>query len=323
MTTVDPGNAGALATDGPSDFRWDGIEDPHCPLCGSPGEDHRTFGWAQDELGQFRYVICTRCGLVFQSPAPEEEVLAAYYAGSYHQQMLAEREDDRRNEWVQRKRAAHVIQFLDVHIEQVARHLDVGCSRGTLLEASAARFGCAVAGIEPGNRHRGLAVGKGLEVVAELSQLPSDHERSFDLISLSHVLEHLQDPVVYLRALKDQWLTEGGHLLVEVPSLYWHRALERSHLTAFLPATLKGFLSVAGFEPVAERRHGQPYSRQFPLFIMALAQPSAAGYEFARLPSPPAMPRLRRRVSRWLFRGAQSLMDRLRDQRAMRPWHEG
>lgn len=40
----------------------------------------------------------------------------------------------------------------------------------------------------------------------------------FDTVVLTHVLEHLDDPVGVLRRVNDEWLSEGGRLLVACPN---------------------------------------------------------------------------------------------------------
>lgn len=48
----------------------------------------------------------------------------------------------------------------------------------------------------------------------ELAQL----DRKYDNIILTHVLEHLDDPVAVLRRIQEEWLTEEGHLFLVTPN---------------------------------------------------------------------------------------------------------
>jgi 2-polyprenyl-3-methyl-5-hydroxy-6-metoxy-1,4-benzoquinol methylase len=43
-------------------------------------------------------------------------------------------------------------------------------------------------------------------------------EKKFDNIILTHVLEHLDDPVAVLRRIQEEWLTEEGHLFLVTPN---------------------------------------------------------------------------------------------------------
>lgn len=42
--------------------------------------------------------------------------------------------------------------------------------------------------------------------------------KKYDNIILTHVLEHVDNPVALLRKIKDEWLADGGHLFIVVPN---------------------------------------------------------------------------------------------------------
>lgn len=78
--------------------------------------------------------------------------------------------------------------------------------------------------------------------------------RDFDVILMSHVLEHLEDPAAELRAMKTV-LRERGTIFLEVPNMSGHRRLpiddNRSHLHFFSATSLSRLLAMEGFEVVA------------------------------------------------------------------------
>jgi len=80
----------------------------------------------------------------------------------------------------------------------------------------------------------------------------------FDLIILSHVLEHITTPESFLHSMLNL-LQEGGHLVVEVPGVHsiphlYHgdilRYLQNAHVWHFTRPTLVRLLCAAGFEIV-------------------------------------------------------------------------
>lgn len=96
----------------------------------------------------------------------------------------------------------------------VRRVLDVGCNTGELLLLLKAR-GFAVAGVEVSAGAAELAEQRlGVPIAPSLAALPD--EPRFDLVTLTHVLEHIEDPRALLGSLR-QRLRPGGRLLVEVP----------------------------------------------------------------------------------------------------------
>lgn len=182
-------------------------------------------------------------------------------------------------------------------------HLDIGCGSGALLVATRARFNCRVVGIEPDDAHRAYVAGLGIQTYPTLDHWNNDTGDTLgekpDLISLSHVLEHINDPVGYLSYICKNIIDSRGRLLVEVPNLYYHKSLEIAHPFAFSATTLRAVLAKAGFMVVQLQAHGIPISRS-PLYLTVLAYPYPEG---ALLPiQPDRHPKLRRRVGRSLVK---------------------
>ncbi len=302
---------------------WEDVEVRTCPLCGADRDTFLPFDRAKEGGRLLHYSLCRRCGLVFQAPRPSAATLARFYRDSYHGEMAGSQEGEERNVWVQKQRAEHLLSFVRQHLAVVEHHLDIGCSRGTFMQAVKGYYGSKELGVEPGREHRQLAEGKGLKVVPNLADVDADYRSNSDLISLSHVLEHVESPAEYLRRLRQDWIAPEGALLVEVPSLFWHPAYERSHLSVFTADSLRYALEAAGFELVAIRKHGTPYSRSIPLFLLALAK-SSGGTAAAPLPRVRPLPmKLRRAVGLTLLRAARLANRLLRPAAAMRPWADG
>ena len=106
-----------------------------------------------------------------------------------------------------------------------ARFSDVTC-----VEASAAAVATAQARLGPGVR----IVQSTFETVTL--------DRRFDHIVLTHVLEHLDDPVAVLKRVNDEWLADAGRLFLVCPNgnaasrrIAVHMGLI-SHNTAITPA---------------------------------------------------------------------------------------
>jgi hypothetical protein len=68
-------------------------------------------------------------------------------------------------------------------------------------------------------------------------------------------------------------------MLVEVPNLFGHACLELAHPLAFSPQTLSSTLEAAGFEVLAVKVHGRPYSRLLKPFVLVLAQARQAQWQ--------------------------------------------
>jgi hypothetical protein len=201
-----------------------------------------------------------------------EEELGQFYAAGYRQTVQGGEDPTEKDLRVQAGRARHLRAFCGPRLRAVSRHLDIGSSSGALLREFARGYGCASAGIEPGDAYRGISRAQGLEVHADLGALGSEGRHSFDLVSLIHVVEHLSDPVRYLEDLRKTWMTSRAFLLLETPNLYGHRSAELAHLAIFSPRTLRQAVEQAGFDVLRMRTHGQPRSPILRLYIAVLAR---------------------------------------------------
>lgn len=248
-----------------------------CCVCGSESSRFSDFARPTQNGWQGRYVVCRDCGLVIRSPRPSQETLSKFYAEGYLGMTLPSEEQQRKDRWVQERRAEHHAEFVASHAEAAEQHVDIGASRGSLMNAVQSRFGCATIGVEPGERRREQAGQSGLKMVASIDELPASLQGGVDLITMSHVLEHLPDPVGYLRDLAGKWLQPEGLLMLEVPNLVCHQAFEFAHLYAFTEDSLSRTLVAAGFEVIEIMQHGQPHSRRMPLYLTAAARPVEVG----------------------------------------------
>jgi SAM-dependent methyltransferase len=210
---------------------------------------------------------CEGCGLLFTNPLPAAEELARFYAaggtwaaraaGRTDRLAAATRRQLARNRSLRAKspspkrRAllAALQPFLDVtNPPPSSRVLDVGCGDGKLLD-SLQDLGWQTYGVEPSSdvaflRHH------------RLDAPPED--ASFDFTVAHHVLEHVVDPLAFLRRLRAT-LRPGGTLFVSVPRVdtlpvhgdFRYCINGRNHVVAFTESCLRGLLARAGFETIA------------------------------------------------------------------------
>jgi len=241
----------------------------NCPLCSSDQNalfDRRAF----QELTVINR-LCNSCGLVFQSPRMSNQELRIFYESEYRQMHQTSEGPTRKDLIVQQARAQVLLDFTSQHLNKVTNHLDIGCSSGLLLDKFRQKYDSNPIGIEPGEAYRIYAKELDITVYESREELVSHHTGRFDLISMAHVLEHIAEPVNYLRELRRDLVTQDGALLIEVPNLYAHDCFEVAHLVSFSPHTLKQTLNKAGFNLIARRLHGQPRSSMLPLYITVLS----------------------------------------------------
>jgi 2-polyprenyl-3-methyl-5-hydroxy-6-metoxy-1,4-benzoquinol methylase len=208
--------------------------------------------------------------MVFQSPRMTGAEVEAYYKAEYRRTYQGDDAPVRRDLTVQTARARSLLDFIRTSVKSIQSCLDIGSSAGLLLQAFKDAYQCEVVGIEPGDAYRKLAAGKGLKIHPSLETLEKTGKKRFDLVVMSHVLEHLPSPVEYLIHLREHMLAPRGWLLIEVPNLYVHESFEPAHLLAFSLHTLRETLRKSGYQVVRTRKHGHPNSALLPLYLTVL-----------------------------------------------------
>jgi len=204
--------------------------------------DHGVFG---------RIVQCRECGLQFRSPREDEDTILSWYGDVEDLVYLAE----------EPARVATFSRALDQLEKRVPKRgplLDVGCYTGVFLDVAAKR-GWPVTGVEPSRwagdvaRRRGFTVHSGTVTTAPL--VP----KSFDVVTMWDVVEHLTDPVAVLARARELTSDDGWLVAATLNVEAWIARLMgrrwpwymRMHLIYYTRQTLTAVLARAGWRTVA------------------------------------------------------------------------
>jgi SAM-dependent methyltransferase len=224
-----------------------------CPLCGA--EKFRRL-WP----GDIPFVRCGDCGLTYQNPQPHQDDLSRRYDSDY---FSYERENEEAFFTLMR------LGLQDVGFDELVKGLppsfmDVGCATGLLLEEMKSR-GFREQGVEIcapaaefGRRARMVSIYTGTLEEAAFG------DESFGVIHCSHLIEHLTDPVSFVREVR-RLLVPGGLFLVTTPDILgfqsllfrerWRSAIH-DHMVLFSRRSLKRVLEEAGFRVLKRRSWG-------------------------------------------------------------------
>lgn len=245
--------------------RRDGAEPPvalsdtgarRCPICA--GEEIQPVF----SKNGYAHVRCPACRTVFVDPLPATDALfehyqdPAYFGGDegqgYHD--YAEMRKALLPHFRRRLRTLREI------ISPPGQLLDIGCAAGYFLELARAD-GWEIAGVELAETMAGQA-SQALEIPIVPSLAALD-DRDFDVVTFWEVLEHLPDPVFFLRDVRER-LRPGGVLMLSTPNVaHWQAiaAPERwtayqppSHLVLFTPESLELAFRQAGLTTIQIRR---------------------------------------------------------------------
>lgn len=158
--------------------------------------------------------------------------------------------------------------------------LDIGCGNGDFL-TRAKSAGWKVLGIDPDSKAIEVAKSKGLNVrVGSIDSL-EEHE-TFDVITASHVIEHVHDPKEFLIKCRLH-LNEGGYLWIDTPNLNsqgflkykenWRGLEIPRHFVIFNNKSLKSLLIESGFKKIED----MPY-RPLCEYIFHTSEAIKSGY---------------------------------------------
>ena len=160
----------------------------------------------------------------------------------------------------------YVARYAD--LPKQARILEIGCGTGHNL-AMLQQFG-EVDAIEIDPAAAAIASKRLDKPVsnAPLPTLPGIERGAYDMIAVLDVVEHIDDDVAALRAMKD-CLKPGGKILIAVPAHQWmwsaHDVVNHHH-RRYSKASLKKAIEAAGLET---RKFGYFNSLLFPLAAAA------------------------------------------------------
>jgi len=191
-----------------------------CKLCGST--DLKLF-YTQGDQRQFKFYRCKNCTLVLYDTT----------TGVNQEKYILTRVDPRANT---RQNRGHrqTYAFIKRHTTRSGRMLDLGCGDGTVLWL-AREDGWQVRGVELFPEHATL-VHESLGFEVDVSDITAYQgvKEAWDCVVLTHVLEHLPDPVGALIKIRGL-LKPGGVGVLEFPNIdaldaRLRRALDRLRL---------------------------------------------------------------------------------------------
>jgi 2-polyprenyl-3-methyl-5-hydroxy-6-metoxy-1,4-benzoquinol methylase len=249
-----------------------------CYLCGNEGK--LLYGSLKDRLfgapGEWNLKKCTNseCGLVWLDPMPLEEDIGKAYRSYYtHDDNYVKKKS---SIWLLLRVIYRAVTTIPSHILGIkaeefqlsrmylnkvkpCRLLEIGCGSGEFL-SHMQQSGWDVEGID----FDAKAVENVREkygINARVGSLENFRyaEKSFDAITMNHVIEHVHDPVSLLQECY-RILKPGGYLVLVTPNInsFGHQKFKTNwrglepprHIHIFSQATLRQCANKSGFEKI-------------------------------------------------------------------------
>lgn len=236
------------------------IEPSKCPLCGFneseqvlyyekypfyikpvPAEYRGTV-----PLLPLKILLCNKCSFVYQKLTFHPDELSKIYElnyESYHSPVIS---------GIGSSLAQDFLKFLEDGMDlKNKKILEIGCFDGYFLSLLRDKHSCAVIGCDPSPG--GEIAGKiGITVIKKYFS-PALFDKTFDIVILRGVLEHITNPSNFLESVKEV-LSEEGVIAVEVPNLDYSLTngvigdFFHEHVSYFTKESLVRCLELAGLE---------------------------------------------------------------------------
>ncbi len=231
----------------------------NCPLCKS--DKISAFLKAEDHLlthETFDIFRCLNCSFVFTQGVPATDQIGQYYQSPDY----ISHSDTRKGMMNKIYHLGRAVMLRKKYrmIRKAAKGkmlLDIGCGTG-YFPAYMKQKGYIVAGIEADPKARAFAQKEfGIPVHSPVEFINSGIEGRFDVITLWHVLEHLDNFDLYVDKMLEH-LSPGGLLVIALPNCnaydarhykeFWAGYDVPRHLWHFTPSTLQYLAEKHGLE---------------------------------------------------------------------------
>lgn len=196
--------------------------------------------------------ICTRCGNIFNESGSRNTV-TSFYSDSY--KLMDQSSEAETKFFSDRISISHSKMMLNILMENVflpeqGNVIDIGCGKGNFLfEFSKAKPKWKLNGIEISKNALIHARQKLPQADLQDGLFKNDFDKKFNLVIALNVLEHLEDPLDFLKDVVSI-LEENGNVLLDVPNFKVNPAdlFVYDHLIHFTKETLENLLTISGLK---------------------------------------------------------------------------
>ena len=189
-----------------------------CPWCGS--QKAQIHLWLKDEFltkEDFLIYECKNCGLLYTDPRPSKDKIGNYYKSEEYYS-----HQENKKGFIPKVYETVKGFNLKTKYEMAARGLkegavlDIGCGVGDFLQIME-NHGWKATGIEPSEQAKEIARKKIQAKLLDINEINDLEDGYFDLITMWHVLEHVDDIKEEVYQL-ERLLKKGGRLVLVLPN---------------------------------------------------------------------------------------------------------
>ena len=198
-----------------------------CPLCEGTNRIP-IYPFRARAGGAFHHYWLCKCGMVYLDAYATDQ---QFFYTTVHQSTVTARHGIRAQD-----RSNRAVGFMPDDWD-IKSHLDVGCGTDLLMDLVEEKYDCPVKGEGVEFDSQYIHYHKHYDFI-------TDVEKTYDLITCIHTLEHVPDPVPFLKEIAR---VANKHIIIEVPSFgHPDRKFDLPHTSLFTPWTLERAVRMAG-----------------------------------------------------------------------------
>ena len=189
-----------------------------CPWCGS--EKAQINLWLKDEFlshEDFHICECLNCGLLYTMPRPSKEKIGTYYKSEEYYS----HQENKRGFVPKLYEKVKTVNLRNKYKmatcgKSIGKLLDIGCGVGDFIH-TAEQKGWECLGVEPSEDARQIAQRRIKAKIVQSEELEQVPDGSFDVITMWHVLEHVDDLKWQVEQLQ-RLVKLDGRIVIAVPN---------------------------------------------------------------------------------------------------------
>ncbi|MFA5771232.1 MAG: class I SAM-dependent methyltransferase [Thermoplasmata archaeon] len=225
----------------------------NCPICSSKDyevvykKEYRVWGKNKLFIWTAQQAICTTCGMIFTNPRPTDKTLEHFYKSDMR---YGERSD-----FFRRSQLEFIYNNTPKNCKSI---FDIGAFDGRFLNIARSR-GYVVFGIEPSEEGVQEAMNKyGIRIIKGFfnENFLNSFSEKFDIITIIHVLEHIQNPLDFLKSTI-KITNPNKYIYIEVPDTsrpFVNNIADffsNQHIMHYTEGSLRNIASILGLHVVA------------------------------------------------------------------------
>lgn len=207
-------------------------------------------------VSQERFKLVYNSDLELFKTEPQPKNLAKYYESNEYISHTDSKKTffDKLYQFVKRINLKSKVNIISKHKKEKINLLDIGAGTGDFVNHCIHSKKWNAIGIEPNKKARSLAKNKNISIVENYEAL---QEKTFDVITLWHVLEHIPDLESEIKIIHSL-LKEDGILIIAVPNYkswdaqhyknFWAAYDVPRHLWHFSKTSIAKIFTPKGFE---------------------------------------------------------------------------